>query len=264
MAERVLEVLRSHLGALRYEPTEKRIRATLGGREVVDTTRAVLVWEPRRIVPSYAVPEADVHGELNVGRPGQPAPPEAPVLHPGHPFAMHTAPGDPLLVDGFAEAFRLRDPELAGYVALDFAGFDAWYEEDERNVGHPRDPFHRIDIVHSTRRVQVEVSGQVVADTRAPALLFESQLPTRFYLPPGDVDLERFERSDHHTWCAYKGRASYWSLPGAPDIAWFYPEALREAAEVEGRIAFWDERADVIVDGERRARPRTHWWPEGA
>ena len=99
----------------------------------------------------------------------------------------------------------------------------------------------------------------MLADTRSPALLFETQLPTRFYLPPGDVDTERMTRSDRHSWCAYKGQASYWSLPGAADIAWFYPEPLREAAEVTDRIAFWDERVDVIVDGERRERPRTHF-----
>lgn len=259
MATRVMDLLRSHADELRFEPTEKRIRATLGGRTVVDSTRAAFVWEPLRIVPSYAVPEADIDGDLNIGREVAPVPPGAEVLHPGHPFAVHTAPGEALLVDGFAEAYRLGDDALAGYVALDFTGFDAWYEEDERNYGHPRDPFHRIDIVPSTRQVVIELDGQVLADTRAPALLFESHLPTRFYLPPGDVDTERMTRSDRHSWCAYKGRASYWSLPGAADIAWFYPEPLREAAAVADRIAFWDERVDVTVDGERRERPHTHF-----
>lgn len=256
MAVRVMDLRQSHAGELRYEPTEKRIRALIGGREVVDSTRTVLLWEPRRVVPSYAVPEEDVHGELSVGRPVEASRADG-VLTPEHPFAMHTAEGDPVLVDGFAEGFRLRDPDLAGYVALDFRGFDAWYEEDERNYGHPRDPFHRIDIVHSTRHVSIELDGQVLADTRAPALLFETQLPMRFYLPPGDVDTERMTRSGHRTWCAYKGHASYWSLPDAPNIAWYYTDPLREAAEVRDRIAFWDERVDVVLDGERRARPKT-------
>src|SRR6476661_3458500 len=244
MAVRVMDLRQSRSEELRYEPTEKRIRATIGGRTVVDSARAAFVWEPRRIVPSYAVPEADVNAELR----------------PGHPFAMHTAPGDPLLVDGFAEAYRLHEPDLPGYVLLDFAAFDAWYEEDERNYGHPRDPFHRIDIVHSTRHVVVELDGVTLADTRAPALLFETQLPTRFYLPPGDVDLAAFAPSEKHSWCAYKGQASYCSLPDTPDVAWFYPDPLREAAEVKDMIAFWDERVDVIVDAERRGRPKTHWY----
>jgi uncharacterized protein (DUF427 family) len=255
MAERVLDRINESLPELRYERSEKRIRAVLGGREVVDSTRALILWEPRRIVPSYAVPEADIHGELNVGAPIQPAPEG--VLTPRDAFAMHTADGDPVLVDGFAEGFRLRDPDLDGYVALDFAGFDAWYEEDERNYGHPRDPYHRIDIVHSTRHVVIELDGHLLAESRAPALLFETQLPMRFYLPPGDVDTERMARSDHHTWCAYKGHASYWSLPDAANIAWYYPDPLREAAEVRDRIAFWDERVDVVLDGERRERPIT-------
>lgn len=259
MAVRVMDLRQSRPGELRYEPTEKRIRASIGGRTVVDSTRAAFVWEPRRIVPSYAVPEGDIDGELRVGREPEPPPPDG-LLHPGHPFAMHTAPGDPLLVDGFAEALRLHEPDLPGYVLLDFAGFDAWYEEDERNYGHPRDPFHRIDIVRSTRHVVVELDGVTLADTRAPALLFETQLPTRFYLPPGDVDLAAFTPSEKHSWCAYKGQASYWSLPDADDVAWSYPEPLREAGEVKDMIAFWDERVDVIVDGERRGRPRTHWY----
>ena len=259
MAVRVMDLRQSRQDELRYEPTEKRIRALLGGRTVIDSSRAAFVWEPRRIVPSYAVPEADIDAELNVGRAAQ-APPAGEVLHPGHPFAMHTAPGDPLLVDGFAEAYRLREPDLAGYVLVDFAGFDAWYEEDERNYGHPRDPFHRIDIVPSTRHVVIELDGRTLAESRAPALLFETQLPTRFYLPPGDVDVDALVASDHHSWCAYKGQASYWSLPDAPDVAWFYPEPLREAAAVKDMIAFWDERVDVIVDGERRGRPKTHWY----
>ena len=103
-------------------------------------------------------------------------------------------------------------------------------------------------------------TAATLAETRAPALLFETQLPTRFYLPPGDVDLAAFAPSEKHSWCAYKGQASYWSLPDAADVAWFYPEPLREAAEVKDMIAFWDERVDVIVDGERRGRPKTHWY----
>ncbi len=89
------------------------------------------------------------------------------------PFSVHTAEDEPLdlSADGAsrpASAFALTDDELDGYVALDFGAFDAWYEEDELNVSHPRDPFHRIEVVHSC------------------------------------------------TACAYKGQASYLSLPTCP------------------------------------------------
>jgi uncharacterized protein (DUF427 family) len=260
---RVRDVLMGQLGSLRYEPIEKRIRATAGDATVVDTIRARLVWEPKRVVPSYAVPEADVAGEIVPGGDGAAEPEQPPMLagrpvyDPSVPFAVHTAPGEPVTVAG-AQGFRPADPELAGYVVLDFKGFDAWYEEDERNVSHPRDPFHRIDIVHSSRHVRVELDGETLAESSRPYLLFETGLPPRYYLPPEDVRTDRLARSDTRTACAYKGQASYWAADGR-DVAWFYPEPLREAAEVTGRIAFFNERVDIVVDGERLERPVTPW-----
>jgi len=97
-----------------------------------------------------------------------------------------------------------------------------------------------------------------VAESARPYLLFETGLPPRFYLPPEDVRTDRLARSDTRTACAYKGQASYWALDGR-DVAWYYPEPLREAAEVTGRIAFFNERVDIVVDGERRERPVTPW-----
>jgi uncharacterized protein (DUF427 family) len=182
-----------------------------------------------------------------------------PVYDPSVPFAVHTADGEPVKVAG-TDGFRPADPELAGYVVLDFGAFDAWYEEDERNLGHPRDPFHRIDIVHSSRHVVVDAGGETLADSRRPYLLFEPPLPVRYYLPPEDVDLDRLTASLTASTCAYKGEASYWALDGR-DVAWFYREPLREAAEVTGRIAFFNERVDISVDGEPLERPVTPWSP---
>ena len=113
--------------------------------------------------------------------------------------------------------------------------FDAWYEEDEPNVAHPRDPFHRIDIVHSSRTVRVELGGELLAESSAPYLLFEPPLPVRHYLPAADVRMDLLTPSDTRTFCAYKGEASYLSHAGEPDVAWYYPAPLREAAEVTGR-----------------------------
>jgi uncharacterized protein (DUF427 family) len=209
------------------------------------------------------VPAEDVAGEIVAGGDGAAEPEQPPMLagrpvyDPSVPFAVHTAPGEPVTVAG-AEGFRPADPELAGYVVLDFKGFDAWYEEDERNFSHPRDPFHRIDIVHSSRHVRIESEGETLAESSRPYLLFETGLPPRFYLPPEDVRTDRLARSDTRTACAYKGQASYWALDGR-DVAWYYPEPLREAAEVTGRIAFFNERVDIVVDGERRERPVTPW-----
>ena len=270
MATRVREALMRELGELRYEPIDKRIRATLGGHEVIDSTRAMLVWEPKRIVPSYAVPVDDVDGELIASATRADAativvPQLAgrPVYDPTVPFAVHTTEGQPLdlKADGGARegvAFRPADDALSGYVITDFSAFDAWYEEDELNVAHPRDPFHRIDIVHSTRRVRIERDGAVLAESASPYMLFEPPLPVRYYLQASDVSLDLLTPSATRTYCAYKGQASYWSIDDE-DIAWTYREPLREAAEVTDRIAFFNERVTLRVDGRELERPVTPW-----
>jgi uncharacterized protein (DUF427 family) len=270
-------LLASGIGQLRHEPTAKRIRATLGGGTVVDSTRAALVWEPRRIVPSYAVPAADIHGELVTATPAAGAAEDAghllpdvfakPVLDPSVPFTAHTADGQAVDVQANGQrrpgaGLRLADPDLAGYVVLDFGAFDGWSEEDEPIVAHPRDPFHRIDVLASSRRLRLELDGQVLAESSRPMLLFETMLPTRYYLPREDVRAELVP-SDTETYCAYKGRASYWSTRVGgrlvPDLAWTYQEPLTDASRVGGLIAFFNERVDVVLDGERGERPITPW-----
>ncbi len=255
------------LDELRYEPTEKRVRAALGGLTIADSTRAVLVWEPRRVLPSYAVPEEDLRVELvpsttTVGAGDDPA--EHPVLHGGIPFGVHSTAGEALAVRAGGEtlhdaAFRPADPDLRGYVVLDFHGFDAWHEEDEPIVSHPRDPYHRVDIRESSRHVRIELGSELLAESSRPHLVFETSLPVRFYLPREDVRAP-LHPTDKRTYCAYKGEASYWSLDGhgseGANLAWSYEHPLREAAALTGLVAFFDEKVDVIVDGERRGAPQ--------
>ena len=262
----------SALDELRHEPIQKRIRATIGDETVVDTTRALLVYEPKRVVPSYAIPDQDIAGEIRSGAVADNTLCDddldliagRPILDPRVPFAVHTADGEVVVVRSAATGreaagFRVADPELEGHVVLAFEDFDAWYEEDERNVSHPRDPFHRIDFVHGSRHVRVEHEGVVVAESSRPVVVFEPPLPVRYYLPAEDVRTDLFTPSDTRTRCAYKGEASYWSLPDVEDVAWFYPAPLREAGEVKDRIAFFDEFVDVVVDGDRHERPVTPW-----
>jgi uncharacterized protein (DUF427 family) len=217
MSTRLGEVLARERDGLRYEPTEKRIRAMRGDEAVIDTRRALIVWPPGRVVPTYAVPREDIRG-----------------------------------------AVAGADGPLDGFVTVEFGTLDAWFEEDERNIGHPKDPFHRIDILHGSRHVQVEHAGAVLAESTRPYLLFETGLPIRYYLPPEDVDTAALARTDTRSTCAYKGHASYWAHDGQ-DIAWFYPEPEREAAEIQDRIAFFNEHVDITVDGQRLERPRTPW-----
>jgi uncharacterized protein (DUF427 family) len=280
MSNQVRELMASGFGQLRHEPTAKRIQAVLGGETVVDSIRAVLVWEPRRIVPSYAVPVEDVRGDLApAGAVSAAAGPgddvgvaladvtSLRVLDPRVPFTVHSTAGETVDLRAAGQVrpgagFRPADPDLAGLVILDFGAFDAWYEEDEQNVAHPRDPFHRIDVLPSSRQVRLELDGQVLAVSSRPVLLFETMLPTRYYLPRADVTAE-LVASSTRTWCAYKGQASYFSASVGgrlvPDIAWTYSDPQHDAARVRDLIAFFDERIDVVLDGQRRARPVTPW-----
>lgn len=251
-----------------HEPVAKRIRALLEGVTVADTTQGALVWEPRRVVPSYAVPENDIAGEV-VPDTRPPVPDDGfPALHPGIPFALHTAPGERVLVrapggERAAEGLRLSEPGVAGMILLDFTGFDAWMEENEPIVAHPRDPFHRVDVLRSSRHVRVEAGGVLLAETTRPVMLFETGLPMRTYIPREDVDTGLLVPSETRTRCAYKGEASYWSVPPAGgdgvDLVWSYEAPLREVAEIAGLMAVFGERCDVTEDGVPVPRPVTPW-----
>jgi uncharacterized protein (DUF427 family) len=271
----VRDILMGSLGQLRYEPVEKRIRGVIAEQAVIDTDRALLVWEPKRVVPSYAVPVEELDGIASPHEEGAPDEPglsgvliphlgDRPVFDPSVPFVVHTTDGASLdlRVGGTerrAAAFRPADDALNEYLIVDFDAFDEWFEEDEPNVGHPRDPFHRIEIVHSSRSVRVERDGELLAASSRPYLLLEPPLPVRYYLPPEDVNWELLQPSSTRTVCAYKGHASYWSLENEDDIAWSYPEPLREAEEVKDRIAFFNEGVDLVVNGTRLDRPVTPW-----
>jgi uncharacterized protein (DUF427 family) len=270
MSVRMRNLLTDQFDLLRYEPTDKWIRAHIDGTTVVDSKRARLVWEPKRIVPTYAVPADDIAGGLVAAAPSTTEAPagvplgDRQVYDPSIPFAAHTTDGESLLVqiagtDRHVDAFRPTDADLADYVLLDFAAFDAWYEEDDLNVAHPRDPFHRVDIVHSSRAVRVELDGVVLAQSTSPYLVFEPPLPVRYYFALDDVRTEALQQSDLTTRCAYKGEATYFSVAGAQDLAWGYRDPSRDAAEITGRIAFFNERVDLFVDDELQERPITPW-----
>jgi uncharacterized protein (DUF427 family) len=122
---------------------------------------------------------------------------------------------------------------------------------------------HTISTHPSNGKVRVEFNGEVLAESTRAVALEETGLPTRYYLPREDVRMDLLQPSDTRTFCAYKGQASYLSYGEAADLAWTYPAPLREAAEVTDRIAFFNERADVVVDGTRLERPVTPWSPRG-
>lgn len=275
MATKLSEVIHGVFSHLRYQPTAKRVRAMVGGNAVVDTQHALLVWEPKRITPVYAVPELDLRAELtppalqagDVAEHGfRVGPDGTPALDPRTGFGRHTTPGEELdVVTSVATlpraAFRPTDPDLAGYLVLDFKAFD-WLEDDEEIIGHPRDPFHRVDIRASSVTVEVRLDDVTLATTNGAQLLYETMLPVRYYIPPGDVRLDLMDASDKKTVCPYKGTASYWTYPlseNGKNIAWMYDQCFRDAAQIDGLVSFFNERVDITVDGVRQERPITPW-----
>lgn len=245
---------------LRFEPTARRIRARLGSGLVLDTTDALLVWEPGRVTPIFAVPAEDLDADLvPAAAPAADLRP-APVMDPRFPFSVHTTEGTAFDIVAEAEtlpaaAFRPDDPDLGGRVLLDFTAFEKWLEEDEEVRGHPRDPFHRVDARESSRTSRVELKGQTLAETARPLFVYETMVPARTYYPREDVDWTLLEPTATQSICPYKGTARYWSVAGLPegkDLAWSYETVLPDSAQLQDRVCFYDERTDVFVDGQKR------------
>ncbi|KAJ3507514.1 hypothetical protein NLJ89_g6265 [Agrocybe chaxingu] len=153
---------------------------------------------------------------------------------------------------------------LKGLGAIRWNAMDAWFEEDEQIFIHPKDPYKRIDVLQSSRHVRIEVGGLEVADTRSPRLLFETSLPMRIYIPKTDCRMDLWEPSDLITGCPYKGEARYYNLVTSDgtrrdNLIWWYPNTTPECAAIRGYAAFFDEKVDVWIDGEKQQQPVTKW-----
>lgn len=233
--------------ALYLHPVEERIRGELDGCCVVDTTGAVLLHETG-MLPRWYLPESDVvPGVLlpSDTRTTCPFKGEAVYWHlevDGHQVE-DAAWSYPELVPGC--------PPLTGYLSFYLERLDTWYVEDEELVGHPRDPFHRVDARRSSRHVVVRVGGQVIAETDHPVAVFETGLPVRWYVPESDLRTEFLAASDTSTVCGYKGVASYEhvTVDGRryDDAAWHYPEPLLEALPAAGHRSFYGDGVEVEV-----------------
>ena len=242
-------------GRIRLEPSPKRVRVQLGGLTVADSGRAVLVWE-KPYYPTYYFPIDDVRTDLLVPDPGVS---HSPSRGDG---TLYTVTAGARTVPGAAVRYEQSPiPQLRDLVRFDWDAMDHWFEEDEEVYTHPRDPYTRVDILASSRRVQVEVDGVTVADSTSPRLLFETGLPTRYYLPKTDVRMDLLRHTDTSTGCPYKGTAEYWSIDvngrAYPDIAWSYKAPFAESQKIAGLIAFYNEKVGLVVDGLRLDRPQT-------
>jgi uncharacterized protein (DUF427 family) len=175
----------------------------------------------------------------------------------GPPFPVHVFPEEDVRLDLLpAEAITRHD---AGLIEIDFGAPDEWLEEDEPLIGHARDPFHRIDSRRTSRHIVVRIGGEIVADTTRAVALFETGLPTRWYIAREDVLAELARNDSHRTTCAYKGNATHWDVAGERAIAWSYELPLNDAVPVRSMISFYNERVDIEVDGELEERPTTPW-----
>jgi uncharacterized protein (DUF427 family) len=242
------------------EPTPRWVRVKAGDTLVGDSRRALLLsWYGPGMLPTYCLPADDVATDLLA-----PAADAGPGL--GGATVPHDVRAGGTTLAGVAHLFRGPPPPLealAGHWTFAWESGLTWYEEALEVRVHARDPHKRVDVVPSERRVQVAVDDRVVADSRRPHALFETWLPTRWYLPAEDVDQSALEPSDTVSMCPYKGTARYWSVRAGDalhrDLAWSYPEPVVECPRIAGLVCFFNERVDITVDGEPVERPDTPW-----
>ena len=259
LEDRVIEqVARPVADEILFEPTQRRVRVMFGGVTIADSRGVMLMLEKRRLA-IYYFPAKDVRLDLFI---------------PTNYRHTHAGKGEATFYsvkvgERIAEkaAWRYLEPErpdLKDYVAFYWDKMDAWFEEDDEVFVHPRDPYHRVDVLHSSRHVKVVLGGVVVAETNRPSLLFETGLPTRYYIPKVDSRLDLLTPTNTSTRCPYKGKASYWSVSvdgkEFKDIVWSYPAPIPECPKIENLLCFYDEKVDAVyVDSELQPRPVTPW-----
>jgi uncharacterized protein (DUF427 family) len=250
------------------EKSPRRVRVKFGGETIADSTAAHLLFETRHL-PVYYFPRGDVRMDLL-----------APTDH--HTFCPYKGKASYWTISagrrtaenavwGYPDPYD-EVPELKDFVAFYWDRVDHWYEEDEEIFVHARDPYKRVDVVDSARHVQVIVGGETVADTRRARFLFETRLPTRYYIPPEDVRTDLLLPSTTQTACPYKGRARYHAIKIGdqlyPDLVWYYPEPIAECPRIKDYLCFFNEQVDaILIDGVEVPRPITKWskdWKEKA
>lgn len=240
------------------EPAPRRVRAYVGNIPIVDSTNAMYVWEWPGY-PQYYLPLTDFDPACLVDEGG----------------TEHTDRGEARVFglklgdDERPRSLRAYTadslPGLDGLVSIQWDAPDAWFEEDEEIFVHPRNPYTRVDAVRSNRPIRVELDGLVLADAISSVMVFETGLPTRYYVDRTAVDFTHLESSTTQTPCPYKGRTSqYWSIRVGDalheDLAWSYDYPTRALAPIAGLVAFYNEKVELILDGEPLDRPVTHFF----
>jgi len=243
------------------EPAPRRVRATLGGELIFDTTRARYVWE-WAYYPQYYIPVEDVDERFLADEQREQRLRQGTARRHGLRAGGVDRPGAVRIFGDAAIA------GVAGTARFDWDALDAWYEEDEQVFVHPRNPYVRVDALRSHRHIRVSLEGITLAESAAPVLVFETGLPTRYYFDRADVKFGHLVPTSTQTACPYKGVTSaYWSVrtggevrDGHQDLAWAYDFPTRQLQPITGLVAFYNEKTDIDVDGVRLPRARTHFF----
>jgi uncharacterized protein (DUF427 family) len=234
----------------RLEASRKRVRVVINGKTIADSLRPALLFESGSR-PVWYFPRADVRADL-IERSGQ----ESATPARG-PATYWTLTSGNRRVENALWSHE-RPPAglepLKDYFAFAPDKVDHWFEEDEEIFGHARDPYHRIDVRPSTRRVRVVHGGETIADTARAMFLFETGLPTRYYIPLEDVRTEFLTATKRRTTCPYKGHASYWTIKIGERVAenavWAYLDPFDECLRIKGLLCFYPEKVEAIdVEG---------------
>jgi uncharacterized protein (DUF427 family) len=243
-----------------FERSPRRVRVKFNGATIADSTGAHLLFETRHL-PVYYFPQSDVRMDLL-----KPTAHHTFCPYKGDASYWSVTAGDKTVEnavwgyrDPFAEVGAIKD-----YVAFYWNLMDGWFEEDDEIFVHPRDLYKRIDVVNSSRPVRVVLGGETIADTTRARFLFETRLPTRYYIPRDDVRMDLLVPSTKITQCPYKGKAHYYSAKIGDtlfeDIVWTYPAPIPECPKIKDYLCFYNEHVDAIfVDGIEVPRPVTPW-----
>ena len=242
------------------EPLRRRMRVRLGEDLVADSEDVVLLHEPGRYPVAY-FPLGDIaDGVLEASE------------HTTQHQDLGTASWYTVRAGSLSKAraawqhTELPDyaGELKGRVAFAWRAMDAFFEEDQRIVGHAADMYHRIDIRQTSRHLVVRDGDRVIADTRRPLALYESGFAPRWYVPRDDVDQTALTAAEGQTFCPYKGLCSYWDVGDARRAAWAYEDAWTEVDRISGLISFEPDKVEAHLDGTRlRLEPGQSVIPHG-
>jgi len=242
------------------EPLRRRMRVRLGGTWIADSEHVILLFEPGRYPVAY-FPETDIspntlertdhttqHSDLGLTswytvRAGDHTAPRGAWQHTGLP--AHAS-------------------ELQARVAFAWRAMDAFYEEDERIVGHAADSYHRIDIRQTSRKLIVRHRDRIITDTTRPLVLYESGFAPRWYVLRADIDESALTPVEHQTFCPYKGLCSYYDIGDARLAAWSYPDAYPEVGRISNLVSFEPDIVSVNLDGAQlRLEPGQTVIPHG-